>query len=324
MDYSDERILDAYIVTYLPRNTLVPMIALNDLLMNPAFRKIPKEFKVLDIGSGTGAVVLGLLELFHLNPLNKVNLSITAIDQSKKALERQNKLIAASPFCGKVATNIDYHLADFSINEHFGYLDEDRPYNWIFISNLLTETPEVDINEVLRLSNFLTDDGIMVVVEPSISTGKTNISSLARTARQQDLSIYYPCSPEVTCGRGQCWVWRYHKFILPKLPLHIPAASRDHLTASWLILCKNLKSIYDTPIKNDGKLSWRPICHAPSRYVEINSATCQYKYCNGQQELQVENPKNCLINRGDVVGISLNDQNHAIINKHIKLGATPD
>ena len=58
IDYKGSLTLDAYTAFYFSRNFCIPFIGLRDLVYHRLFQNIPSEIKVLDIGSGTGAVVL--------------------------------------------------------------------------------------------------------------------------------------------------------------------------------------------------------------------------------------------------------------------------
>lgn len=93
VDYSRPDIIDAYTLFYTRRNSLIPRIALRDLLLNSAFLKLGPGIQVLDLGAGTGAVTLGILDLFTL-PIGKgLTVSIHALDSSQACLGRLNKLV---------------------------------------------------------------------------------------------------------------------------------------------------------------------------------------------------------------------------------------
>ena len=88
INYDSSAVIDAYSLYYMRRNTLIPRIAIRDIVMNRSLQAFPNELKVLDIGSGTGAVVIGLLEMFLHPPFNKINIHVNAVDASQACLDR--------------------------------------------------------------------------------------------------------------------------------------------------------------------------------------------------------------------------------------------
>ena len=98
VSYSSDTTIDAYTVHYLPRSTLIPKLLFLSLAYHPAFQTIKDEVNILDLGSGTGGVVLGLLDLFKDKPFSDIKANITSCEISKLALDRQKELITRTKY----------------------------------------------------------------------------------------------------------------------------------------------------------------------------------------------------------------------------------
>jgi len=264
INYRGAITLDAYTAVYLSRNFCIPLIGLRDLVYHPLFQNLPSSIKVLDIGSGTGAVVMGLLWLFSQTPLSDISVNIIAVDSCIEALNRQRDLIHAAGF---QIDQVELCHEDICDTDQFmERLKDKSPFDLIFSANCFTETPESDVFRLVpRLPEILTHNGAIIIAEAQRNYTKVMLRALAENAQDMGLHVYYPC-PDCDCHyhdeKRFCWVWRYHKYKVPTVnvdskPLqYIP---KGELVASWLILTKQTASIYDPFIANRPDLSWGPI-----------------------------------------------------------------
>ena len=301
IDYRSPLTLDAYTVYYLSRYMFIPFVALRDLAHHPYFQNVPRSFNVLDLGSGTGAVVLGLLSLFSNNPLSQVAIDITTLDCCAEALSRQKDLIKKAGFDSKQVHHYEQDFCD--TDSCIKLAKEDGPYHLIFIANCLTELKhKVSQTLIQRLPEILTDNGAIIIAEAQRNYTKKLIKTLAETAEEYGLHVYYPCS-STGCPPDYgiyCWVWRYHEYDFPSIKVNnqpLQEEPRDKLILSWLILTQQDISIYDTFAKKHPGLSWGPISQCTGTERSI---------CHGNQSLPFE--MDCNVSpsytRGSIIGLS--------------------
>lgn len=300
IDYRSPLTLDAYTVYYLSRYMFIPSVALRDLTLNPFFQNVPSSLNVLDLGSGTGAVVLGLLSLFDTAPLSRVALNFTAIDCCAEALDRQNCLIKKAGFNSEQVHHYEGDLCD--INSCMKLVTKESPYYLIFLANCLTELEhEVSKNLIQRLPEILADNGAIIIAEAHRNYIKTLIKTLAVTAGEYGLHVYYPCSA-AGCPPDYgswCWVWRYHEYDFSPIKVNgqpLQEEPRDELILSWLILTRQNVSIYDTFAKKRSDLLWGPISRVRPHFCA----------CYGNREISFERDYDVSpsYKRGSIIGLS--------------------
>lgn len=299
IEYNDTLTLDAYSASYLCRNMFIPSIALHDLAYHPRFQNLPTSLKVLDLGSGTGAVTLGLLSMFSRNPLSRVSLRITSVDRCVDALNRQRRIINEAGFD---SNQVKFQVIDMCNTNHcINTVREDSPYNLVFIANCLTEMPPDSGRALIeRLPEILDDNGAIIIAEPPRDYTLSLIKAVSANANNIGLKVYYPCTTD-SCpytNYSHCWVWRYHEYEMSDImvngqPLEHP---REDLVAGWLILTKQNISIYDTFKDRRPDLSWGPISkeHESARHVCCGDKAIYFK----------DDSLSHVYKRGDIVGIS--------------------
>lgn len=301
IDYRSPLALDAYTIYYLSRYMFIPSVALRDLTLHTFFQNVPRSFNVLDLGSGTGAVVLGLLSLFSNNPLSQVAINITTLDCCAEALNRQECLIEKAGFDSK---QVKHYKGDLcNIDECLELVAKESPYYLIFLANCLTELEhEVSKNLIQRLPEILADNGAIIIAEAQRNYIKKLIRTLAETAEEYGLHVYYPCS-STDCPPDYgiyCWVWRYHEYDFPPIKVSnhpLQEEPRDQLILSWLILTRQDISIYDTFAGKNPGLLWGPI----SRCTGTERAVC---YGNQSLPFKMDYDVSLRYTRGSIVGLS--------------------
>ena len=298
IDYKNDLTLDAYTIYYLSRYTIIPSVALHDLALHPFFHNIPDSLSVLDLGSGTGAVVLGLLSLFSASPLSRVALNITALDCCAEALDRQKSLIEKAGFNSGQVHHYKEDLCD--IDSCMKLVTKEGPYYLIFLANCLTELERDVATELVgRLPEILADNGAIIIAEAQRNYTKGLIRTLAATAESLGLHVYYPCPTTYCPYASWCWVWRDHEYDFPSIKVNgqpLQEEPRDKLTLSWLMLTRQKISIYDIFTKKRPDLLWVPISRVKPHYG----------VCYGNQELTFERDYDVSLSykRGSIVGLS--------------------
>lgn len=276
-NYSRSDIVDAYSLFYTRRNVLIPRITLRDLVLNPNFRKFPTQIRVLDIGSGTGAIVLGLLEMFDHPPLNSIGVQVDAIDISELMLVRLKQLLEAAQLAPQ---SIETMTLDLRNTDALGSkLDSRGKYDFIFAGNVFGELAYDEATNILKcITEHLSSRGVITIVDAQRDYVKKMLPVLIKEASQLGLSVYYPCPPNRVHSCGQCWFWREYEYshkILKVQGKILIGSYREQLVAHWLILSSKAYSIYDDFVEQHPDLEWGPlsIYGSDSRYCDSQVCT---------------------------------------------------
>jgi len=256
IDYSGIVTIDAYTVYYLPRNTLVPKISILCCAYNPAFQSLPEKLRILDVGSGTGGVVLGLLDLFQNEALSDTQLDIVAIDASTEALKRQSLLVE---HVGLHGSSHQCYQADLSDpNDYRGKLSTGAPYNMVFAANIFAELSEQATNFLLEhINQQMSDNGIFVNVESQSNYAMRQRARIAKIAQSLGFHIYYPCPPNLSCPKNECWMWREDNFECPDITTEGESLETTQVQkAHWTIFSRQDHSIHELLTSKNSKLTW--------------------------------------------------------------------
>ena len=275
IDYSGDVTIDAYSVYYLPRNSLVPKIAIMCCAYSTVFQNLPNRLRILDLGSGTGGVVLGLLDLFHNNALSATNLDIVALDVSQEALSRQVKLVNHMGLHNSSLQCFQVDLSD--PNAYIEKLLVGAPYDMVFAANILIELEEEAIDNLLKHTvPLLSDNGVIIVVESQSNYAMKQKARIAKNAKGLGLYIYYPCPPDLPCSRQGCWKWRSDAFQCPSIIVDNETLETTKIQkAHWMILCKRSCSIYDILHDKNPQLVWGVAAYGK---VETEDGKQKYDY----------------------------------------------
>lgn len=212
--------IDAYITHYLPRNTLIPKLLFLTLAYHPAFQNIKNEVNILDLGSGTGSVVLGLLDLFKDQPFSDIKINITSCEISELAIDKQRDLIKYAGYQHGDIQLLCRNVTDTQVYDKD--LSKLAPYDYIIGANLLAELSLPDIESLLaKLPSVMAPNAVLLFADPP----RTYVDQLkifvSKTLRDLGLFCYYPCPPEYECLKSKCqWVWLNFGFICPDIKIN--------------------------------------------------------------------------------------------------------
>ena len=301
IDYNRPEIVDAYSLYYLRRNTLIARIAIRDMTLNQSLQSFPEELRVLDLGSGTGAVTLGLLEMFLHPPFNTISIHVDALDGSTACLNRLEQHKEASGLSSFSVDTLTQDIRNVALLDTL--LNGRGSYDLIFAANLFNELEHAESCEILRcLSKHLADNAVIVIANAQRDFIKELQPLLVTEAHSNGLSVYYPC-PTYDTSAHVCWFWRNHDYdcnrLRRKSGQFILSSHRDQLVATWLILCNKQLTIFD-----DFKLRHPDLEWGVFRFMKgDDSRSSDCVVCTSQGRKQI-GPQAESYKRGAIVGCS--------------------
>jgi SAM-dependent methyltransferase len=262
VNYDIDGVIDAYTIHYLPRNFFVPHIIFRDLSLCKELVQFGETIRVLDVGSGTGAISLDIFDLFSRPPLKHYKIDLFAIDVSESALKRQACLRKESKlsFEGDRCRYKPMDLSDLSRVRKV--LSVNGPWDIIISANFMVELDiEIQKELICIFSENLSEQGSLIISEPSQDRGKIIIHNIADILPTAGLTIYYPCEEVVLCKgkKSKCWIWRDYNigYIKPiTMDGKIIAFSDKNLSISTIILNKAGISLLEQFRAKEKKLFW--------------------------------------------------------------------
>ncbi len=164
-----------YLGTYFPRSYAESYLIFKNLFNNYIINKTyldKQKINILDIGSGTGGNLSGLLMSIIKNLSNKININILAIDGNKEALEILQKIV----FKIQIQYNLNISLNCQYIS--FENIDElyknskvyfENSYDVITTSKMINEILDSDNNAYYEFCDYylphLSNDGFLSIVD---------------------------------------------------------------------------------------------------------------------------------------------------------------
>ncbi len=228
LEKSDIR--SAYLLYYTPINMVKIFYPLGELL--PQIKN-KSNLNVLDIGSGLGAMSVGLC-FWNEDNLN-TTFDITAYDQSAHALKDFSELFTSCKFSHQLKT----------VTAPIGGTMDDC-YDLILAGNLLNElsTDEEGAFESY-LDQNLSEEGFAILIEPALPETSRRLLSLRDRLLQKGFFIYAPCFTNNPCPalvKSTDWchhamAWERPEYIrlLDEMIGHV----KKTLKFSYIIISKN-------------------------------------------------------------------------------------
>lgn len=181
-----------------------------------SFKDLDSIKSILDLGCGTGRLVVCLSKTFQ-------SASITGVDVAEGGIEKAKRNAEEDGSCSKKArrnaedrncSNVNFRLQ--SITD----LPDDwtNTFDWIILWDVLHDLsyPVQALNEIKRV---LKDDGIVSIVDPRVHSNHSENAGNKRAANLYTFSLFacLPCSLSSTNGAGHGMGWgaeEEEKFIL--------------------------------------------------------------------------------------------------------------
>ena len=278
----DKGLREAYILYYLPANMYKIHVPLRELSLHPAgiFRK--ERLRVLDLGSGPGTAILGVMGFFSASAwADKPSLEFTAVDPIEENLKDAEMLFRSF----KEDNSLHASLTTLKSRIEKTKSLPEGPFDIIILSNVLSEVfhpeghpekiplippfskgemrfpplekggrgdlkPDFRVNLLMSLlKRSLAGDGSCIIIEPALRATSRELLEVRDGLLREGLHLYSPCLMNDPCPA----------LINPKdwchedIPWEPPATIReidkltglrkDSLKFSWLIIRKDTLSL---------------------------------------------------------------------------------
>ena len=300
----------AYILYFLPSNIYKIHLPLKELSLHPKKILSKKLLKILDLGSGPGTTILGILDFFS-NQKKMPSLEFTAIDSVAENLSIAKDLFKL--FTENI--NIDASLKTFKINiEKAGTIPQDT-YDIIILSNILNELFYEDNKRIAKrvsflntiIDKFLTPDGSCIIIEPALRETTRGMLDVRDNLIKNGFKIYSPCLIDEPCPallNPKDWCHEDIPWIPPVIIKELDKLTglrKDSLKFSYLVLRKDKLSLTDVLEKNSYRIVSEPL---------ISKGKLEFYICgHGGRQLVTrldkdETPSNIQfqkLQRGDIV-----------------------
>jgi ribosomal protein RSM22 (predicted rRNA methylase) len=180
----------AYLLYYTTANLLKIYYPLNELHRGGFFADKP-ALKILDLATGTGSTIWGLLTWLSESKISAPSIHVTMCDQSRKSLnDLQNDLPEYFPDTGFLPMYLDL--------EKRSTLPE--KYDLIIGGNFLSELTVQGVSIVKSIIHqHLTENGYCVLIEPAQRDSSRALLQFRDDLLADGWTVYAPCCTQKPC-----------------------------------------------------------------------------------------------------------------------------
>jgi len=251
----DPDLRQAYLRYFVPANISKIHLPLRELSLHPKGLLRKDRLKVLDLGSGPGTALLGMMEFFSHHD-HKPVLDCTALDQVGENLKdaerlftewRENTGMDAS--LRTLRSGVDRAAARLA-GERFDVLILSNVLNELFHGN--DERTEVRRNFLLGLLNQLMDQqGSCIIIEPALRETSREMLEVVCGLPAQTAQFYAPCPASGLCAtleNARDWQHEEVPWDPPEIVREVDqriGLRKDALKFSYVVLRKDASSITD-------------------------------------------------------------------------------
>jgi hypothetical protein len=279
---NNEKLRRAYMLYYLPSNLYKIHLPLNGLSLHPKKILSKKKLKILDLGSGPGTTILGMLDFFS-HQKKRPFLEFTAVDSIAENLHIAEGLFKL--FIKNILSNAS--LKTFKLNIEKGAAISPDMYDIIILSNTLNELFHDDEKKIIKrvsflntiLDKFLASDGSCIIIEPSLREVTRECLMVRDNLIKKGFHMYSPCLTDNPCPsllNQKDWCHEDIPWDQPDIIKRLNKLTglrKDSLKFSHLIVRKDKLSISDICLKNSYKVVSEPL---------VSKGKIEFFICNGR------------------------------------------
>jgi SAM-dependent methyltransferase len=272
---SEKDMLRAYLLYYTTANMLKPHVPFGEIAF-PGFFRHRSSLRVLDLGCGPGAGLLGCHDFFEKR-YPHIYIEYHGVDASQPALSVLSR-IGESLRSRGARLEVRSHRADIA-----GFSSLSGGADVILMMNALNEISCRTSLLLQRLTALLGDGGRVVIVEPALRVTSRALLEFRDQAVREGWTVFSPCFRQAECpalNHAQDWChtdvpWERPDFMatLDRLLGHVKLS----LKFSYLVLSRDgcrLQDALDLPgplrvvseyVEEKGR-SWCYMCGAEGRF----------------------------------------------------------
>jgi ribosomal protein RSM22 (predicted rRNA methylase) len=250
----EARLRKAYLAYFLPSYITKIHAPLKELARHPENPLQKEKLRVLDIGSGPGSALLGVMEFFE-HQEKRPWLELTALDQVAENLKEAEKLFLETRERFGISASF---RAIQSGSEGFERLVRGS-FEVIILSNVLNELYHQDEKRIAKrvdmlknlMARHLADGGSCIVIEPALRETSREMLEVRDGLLDQGIHIYAPCLFGGKCPalvNPKDWCHEDIPWDPPALVKELDALTglrKDSLKFSYLVLRKDKRSLLD-------------------------------------------------------------------------------
>lgn len=208
--FTDQHLLQAYLLYYLPVNMVKLYPVLDELLINNLLSiRTAQNLNVLDLGCGPGTYLLGFLEYVRKNlglfpSLSRI--TCLGVDRSRDCLHAASSLADAYTAAGVFPANIACRGSFRRTSDNLPLALEElastaERFHIVIAGNVLTELSARDMQPLLRaLGACMAEESALVVIDPGTQRSFRNLRMLHDAVLDEpSLHVYAPCLRQEPC-----------------------------------------------------------------------------------------------------------------------------
>jgi ribosomal protein RSM22 (predicted rRNA methylase) len=279
----------AYQRYFLPANLAKIHLPLAELARHRKGLLERERLRVLDIGSGPGTAILGVMEFFFRRESGPA-LQFTAVDEVGENLREAERLFAEQR--NRTGLRASLRTVRASIVRQGQSLSGEQ-FDIITLSNVLNELFHGDEDRIAKrceLLRELTDrhlapDGSMIIIEPALRETSRELLQVGCGLLNEGFHIYAPCPARGLCEtleNPRDWQHEEVPWDPPDVVKEIDKQTglrKDALKFSYLVLRTDGFSLWDAcgsdawrvvsePLRTKGKLEYH-LCGRAGRFLVV-------------------------------------------------------
>jgi ribosomal protein RSM22 (predicted rRNA methylase) len=192
----DPGLREAYCTYFLPPNARKISIPLAELALLPQTSLSKDRISVLDLGSGPGTALLGILEYFAARDKEPI-LRCTAVDQITENMESAEVLFTAKRISHGMSASLT--TVKSSVEEAANRLS--GTFDLIILSNVLNELFSRQGRNIEKrlvvlediITKLLARDGACIIIEPALRETSRELLLVRDGLIRQGFTIFAPC-----------------------------------------------------------------------------------------------------------------------------------
>lgn len=255
-DYmKDSRLRKAYLAYFVPANLPKIHLPLKELALHPMQLFSRDRLMILDLGSGPGTAVLGILEFFSRLGQSPF-LDFTAIDNTPENLDDAEALFQS--WRDRTGLKSSLRTLKTTVEESHRRLSGER-FDIVVLSNVLNELFYGHKDRIrkrrhiiqLVMDGLLDEHGSCIIIEPALRETSREMLEAVCGLVNDGINIYSPCHAAGLCGTlSNPKDWQHEEVpwdapeIIRKID-RIAGLIKDALKFSYVVLRRDGLSIMD-------------------------------------------------------------------------------